>query len=576
MLETLWRLPDIAATPQQRDRKDWAPLLYPLTITAAIALGWLIRAVHVLSEDFPLNDGGLFYAMVRDLQQARYALPAFTSYNGAGIPFGYPPLGFYVAGLLADITPLSLFDVFRFLPLTVNCLTIVAFFLLARSMVSSRAAVAVAVFAFALIPRTFIWLLMGGGVTRSLGFLFALLALQQAYLLYTRRQSRFVAPATLCAGLTILSHAETGWFLAFSIALFFLAYGRHRHGLLSSLVVAGGTIAITAPWWVTLLAYHGVEPLLAATRTGGSIFSDSGVRNYVLLSLARFVATSEPFFPLLGTLALLGALACLASKRFLLPTWWAAIILLDARAFPTFTTVPVAMLAGIGVAHVLLPVLDRLPADKSSTPQADPPLDGDREVPALAAGRPRRWAPVLVLAFFVCYATIAALTTRPGLAGEGAFLVSLSDDERAAMSWVARETPPSSRFLVIPDSSWPTAKAAEWFPVLADRVSVATVQGSEWLPDDAFTRQVRAYDGAHECGYRGTTCLESWSLETEITFTHVYVAKTGSGQCCWTLLTSLDEDPRYDLIYDGPGATIFARQSQGAVAPSGYGRRGHR
>jgi hypothetical protein len=37
----------------------------------------------------------------------------------------------------------------------------------------------------------------------------------------------------------------------------------------------------------------------------------------------------------------------------------------------------------------------------------------------------------------------------------------------------------------------------------------------------------------------------------------VYLAKTPNGQCCATLLDSLLQDPRYRMVYDGRGATIF-------------------
>ena len=128
------------------------------------------------------------------------------------------------------------------------------------------------------------------------------------------------------------------------------------------------------------------------------------------------------------------------------------------------------------------------------------------------------------------------------------------------MRWVAEETPPSSRFLVIPSTGWETAKTLEWFPVLADRVSLATVQGTEWLPSDAFTDRTDAYDALFECGYRVARCLDAWAAGTGMTFTHVYIPRPPAGQCCWTLLASLAEDPRYDLIYNGPGATIYVRQ----------------
>jgi len=73
---------------------------YRIALVSAVLLGVGVRAFHVLSHGFPLNDGGLFFSMVRDLQAAHYHLPAFTSYNDAGIPYAYSPLGFYLAGLL--------------------------------------------------------------------------------------------------------------------------------------------------------------------------------------------------------------------------------------------------------------------------------------------------------------------------------------------------------------------------------------------------------------------------------------------------------------------------------------------
>src|ERR1044071_578721 len=62
----------------------------------------------------PADPGGC------DPQAAHYHLPAFTSYNGAAIPFGYSPLGFYLAGLLDDWTPLTLVDAIR-RPPTITC-----------------------------------------------------------------------------------------------------------------------------------------------------------------------------------------------------------------------------------------------------------------------------------------------------------------------------------------------------------------------------------------------------------------------------------------------------------------------
>jgi hypothetical protein len=167
MAQTLTRLGDAPEVQPLRSSGSRSYAI-PALVGAAVALGFLVRAFHVFSAGFPLNDGGLFYAMTEDLRQNAYRLPEFTSYNQESIPFAYPPLGFYATGLIADSTPLSLADVFRYLPFLATCLTIPAF-LLSRQ-ITSRAAVVASVFAFALVPRSFIWMLMGGGITPAPGF----------------------------------------------------------------------------------------------------------------------------------------------------------------------------------------------------------------------------------------------------------------------------------------------------------------------------------------------------------------------------------------------------------------------
>jgi hypothetical protein len=520
-----------------------------MALIAAISLGVFVRGFHVLSSTFPLNDGGMFYAMARDLQHSGYRLPEFTTYNNANIPYTYPPLGFYVSALLDDLTPLSLIQVFRWLPLVATCLTLPAFYLLAKSMLKSRVALVASVLAFALVPRSFMWLLMGGGVTRSLGFLFAILALYFVHRLYAKEDRRALPWAVLLSALTVLSHLETGWFLAFSTGLFFLAYGRNRRGLEDSIVLATGTFALTSVWWIQILLIHGLEPLTTVFGTGGSIFSGGQATRDAYLGLLRVISTSEPLFPLIGVLAAFGGLACLSSRRYFLPVWWAAIVLLDVRAFPTFTCIPVALMAGICVSEVLVPVVANRPV-------------GDAAEPAPSSLRPRLQESA-VLASLIVFALASAMLRSSGLGGEASNLRGLSDEELTALAWVKDETPVGSTFLIIPDSSWETAKTAEWFPVLANRTSIATVQGSEWLPNGGFRRAQEIYADAYDCGYQTTECLTALAENNRVAFDYVYVRKGDLGQCCTTLIESLDGDAGYHLVYDDEGATIYIRETGG-------------
>jgi hypothetical protein len=61
-----------------------------LFLAISILIGGYIRISGVLQSDFPLNDGGLFYTMIKDLMANGYRLPVTTSYNHLNLPFAYP------------------------------------------------------------------------------------------------------------------------------------------------------------------------------------------------------------------------------------------------------------------------------------------------------------------------------------------------------------------------------------------------------------------------------------------------------------------------------------------------------
>ncbi len=560
----LFRRPAVAEeTAGQKRETNVTALYFAYAVIAAIALGVVVRGYQVLSSDFPLNDGGMFFTMVRDLQANDFRLPAFTSYNQADIPFAYPPLALYIAAALDKITPFGLSFWFRALPLLFSCLTLVAVYELAKTTLRSRVAIVASVLAFALIPRSFIWLIMGGGLTRALGMALAIFALQQVYLLYTKQDQRYLIPAVLLSAGTVLSHLETGWFLAFSIAVFWLIHGRNIAGVFNSGLLVFGTVVLTAPWWVTVIGQHGLGPFLDAKSTGGTFLSDAGTRDLAFQSVARAVSTSEPYFPVIGALGLLGGLAALATRRFLLPAWWLAIVLFDVRAFATYSSVPVALLAGIAISEAIVPLLQR------AAHQSDDaiPSNGATPVqPVTAAIAPfgMHWGGIALLACLVYY-TAAGLFLRDPGAAEGTSLKSLQPAERATMHWVAQSTPASARFLVIPLSSWQTDKHAEWFPTIAQRVNLTTVQGSEWLPDNAFGQRIAVHDYAWTCASRTVSCLDEFAANTGTYFDYVYVPSSDAIPCCSALVSSLETNINYTKVYDNGGGMVFKREAGSGV-----------
>jgi hypothetical protein len=204
---------------------------------AAILLAWAllfgayVRILPVLQASFPLNDGGLFYSMTADLQRSGYALPAVTTYNRLDIPFAYPPLPFYIAGLAQAVTRLPLEEIIRWLPVVFSLLTLPAFYLLARALLNDHLTAALATVIYATLPRAYEWIIMGGGVTRAPAALFLLLMAWAVYRLFTAGGWKYGLLTALSGALIVLTHPERALHAAVAGILLWAFYGRSKDGI---------------------------------------------------------------------------------------------------------------------------------------------------------------------------------------------------------------------------------------------------------------------------------------------------------------------------------------------------------
>lgn len=509
-------------------------------VSLPVIVALLVRAIPVLTSDFPLNDGGLFYAMTRDLQNAHFLIPATTTYNGLAIPFVYPPLGFYVAGGVSSLFGIDLLTVFRFLPLIVATLAVPAFYLLAREILSTRFQALLATWAFAFLPRAFAWLIAGGGLTRSFGILFAILTLWQAVRLFRTGRPANIAGTGVFAAFTVVSHPQAAEFMALSVLLLMLTYGRSRVGLRNAVIAGGLTVLLSAPWWVTVILSHGIGPFVSGSQTGLNLVN-------TLFYLLTFHFTDEPFLPLIAALGFLGILSQLAARQYLLPAWLVALFVVDERFAATASSVPLAMLAAVALQNVVLPRLKGVPggpADDQTWPH---------EVVRDRFGR-------LVLGAALGVGVIAAVLA-PSVGGSPLHVIPR--ENRAAMGWIAANSPPSAQFLVVTGVGWFIDGNGEWFPVLAERPSLATLQGYEWLGKSAWLAQGTRNDDLASCALQTSDCIIKWTQTNSAPDAWIYLprhATAGSAatsDCCAGLRESLERSPRYEVAFDGPGGTVF-------------------
>lgn len=518
-------LPGLRRGAGEADRQ-----LFFLVAIAATLIGAVWRFIPVWSHAFPVNDGGLFYTMAEDLRRNNFALPWTTSYNQAGIPWAYPPLGLYLAAALAA-AGMPLLSVLRLVPSLVSVLTVPAFARLARLLLPTPRQAAWATMGFALLPLGFMQSIKGGGITRAPGLLFALLALGSVYQMYTTARRRAVVEAALFAGLTLLSHPEAALFLAYSAGLMFLVWGRQRQGIGRSLVVLVGAMLVSAFWWLPLLLRHS-PALLSVVQTGHRSFGS-------LLSFILFFDSAQRSLEGLAVLAIIGVLTALNHRQFFVPAWWGVILLLDLRGGFWRLTIPLALLAGMGIEWGMLPLL--------------PPK-----------GWAHRLGKIALVGLLLHLLTLSWVVLTPG----DPALATLTEEDLVALSWVSASLPMESRVLVITGGGWEwwDDPLAEWFPALTGRRNPIVVQGSEWLAPGEFNRRIKQYERLQRCATLDAHCLRQWAEQEGMAFTHVYVRTPLPGTALADelgpapspLATSLQSDGGYKPLYAGPGGQVFA------------------
>ena len=329
-------------------RHEWADLILIL----AVFLGAFMRFNPTLLAGFAINDGGMFAVMVEDLKASRYLLPESTTYNHLNIPYAYPPLGFYLGRIAADLFGLSTVEVVRWVPAFFASLSIPAFYLLARRLIKNKYYAAISTLFFALMPRALSWFVMGGGLTRSPGQFFMLLTLAMVIRLYEENRRTDIFWAGLFGGLAVMSHPEAAVHTFVSAIFLWIMLARSRIAFINSILVGVIVLLVSAPWWATVIHYHGVEPLLRGAATGQNTLA--------VFHLLFFVFTEEPYATVIAILGLLGIANRLLNRDYLLPLWMVIPFIVEGRSAAGPAAIPLAMLAAIGLVDVVFAGLHAL------------------------------------------------------------------------------------------------------------------------------------------------------------------------------------------------------------------------
>jgi hypothetical protein len=374
---------------------------------------------------------------------------------------------------------------------------------------------------------------MGGGLTRSLGFLFAILAIREILLLYTGKDNALVVIRTaLFSGMTVLAHPETAFFVVFVAASFLLFYGVSWRKIQKSIIVALGVILCILPWIVAVTSKHGFAPFLSAGGTGHGDWL--AVR--ALLTL-NFGFENGEFLAVYSLLAIIALVATNKKQNYFFGMLLVIGYLFFPRSGPNFLTIWIVLLAAAGLLRLL-----QL-ADQSLSDAAD-------FVTSLRSGVKGK----IVFGAMLIYAVLGAFSYKYVYGKADLYLTPELVD---AFYWIEDHTNPADKILIYPSTAehrfWWNDYISEWFPALVDRENVTTVQGSEWVPAD-YEKKVYSYRILRGCPVVGPECLEDWKEYNQQNFDILVVDKKDQTP---DFVQSFIDDPSYQLYHDTERLIIF-------------------
>jgi hypothetical protein len=486
-------------------------LFAALAVCGAAALGVDFTAAY------PPGDGGLFYAICRQLEAAHFVYPGAIDYNGSSIPFAYSPGAFYIVALLRSLTHLPLGGAMNlWVGAWAFALGPAAYWASRQILPSRLAAFASALYAV-LVMHSFEYLGMGGGLTRSPGLCFLMLASGAMWRLKTRySRANVCLAAALCAG---CGWAHMEFFLLLVIGGIIIAIA-NRLSIAKIATLSGLTAVLLLPWPIAV-ALRGTLPAMAV-----ALHTAHGAGDFSILWFFVNVA-GNPFESPVAGLGVAALIVAIARREFVWPVWALVIALVDSRAGPQVDHFVVGLAVGSAVA-----ALERMSLDV-------------------------QWSRALI-------ATAVAI----GIAAAGADTVfaqqcvRISQTDVDDMTWLKDHTPARAAIVVAfadTGGAAPTDQTYEWLPVFAQRWSATAFEGLEWVSLSRYRRMsnsllyVQTY-----CGHIGVPCLEQFARARIEPHRPWYVYLPYHSEYASLLREEIERSGSFETVHVSASGAIFA------------------
>jgi 4-amino-4-deoxy-L-arabinose transferase-like glycosyltransferase len=439
-------------------------------ILAITTCGTILRVSHLFSVPFnsPFHLGGLFYEFSRQIILNNFVLPeTIPYYSLGGIPFAYPPLGFYIQAIVMKVFTPPAFVTVNLLPPLIAVLSLPAFYWMVKAQTGNNQLRIAALFAFAVMPSAFVNQIEGAGLAEACGTV--ALILYMGWLIRFEKNPRMV-PALwtgIFLGFCILSSpgsAYAGVIISFLYFFKFVIHDLKTRTHISSfwLLVVGLTgLLVSMPYWLTIIQHReiGGFTITFLSQQDPSAFLNQ-IRYMITFKPADMITFvgDEGIYGFLFDWLVFGGLIWFLLKKqgfqvLVFFSFW-----LIPREGSWLVAIPAAWLAANGMVHLVWPVFQN----------AFNPTTENKRLP---------FAPGLLAMILIMLMVGGSLNALHDLQNQPELIITPSEIDILRKEQLI--IPVDAHILVAGNGA-----LREWSPALLEREVLNCEFGLEWQPDE--------------------------------------------------------------------------------------------
>jgi hypothetical protein len=483
---------------------------------------------------FPVGYSGLYALMAEELKSNSFRLPwTIPFYGPGGIPYAYPPLGFYLEAISTNIFHVSTFTYLRFIPPSLTIVFIVLDYILIRKIASSRLIAIIGISLTASAGPIYEYHVEAAGMVRALALIFAITSLiftWDALVNQDSRRSSFLRSllAGIALGLTVLSHLSYALFSILGILIFTLFINTKKllERFILLMVIFGSGLFLSSLWWLRLLSRYGILFLTNPARSHGNFgvligSFLSGIRMPIVF-IQHLIGTLNNWDPpILIGLIVTGLVTLFVRRKWMLIAWFLLVFIIIGEA-DRFLII----IGCIATADALGALLLFFRHSDESHLQTD--------FISYATGI----AILLLLSFYGGFRIIRSI--KP----------SLSNSVIEVTTWIHNNTKPDDQYLLLEDNN----DLDEWIPYLTHRTPLTGSWGNEWVGNLASLADLSSK--VNQCiGDQSNTCLQKVINQRQLKVSFMISLNSNS-----LLNKQIEADMSWKSVFKNDQFVVFARK----------------